>query len=186
VQGDHYLSVTGSKLDGDYSFEGRSDIISTVKLLSRVRNDEGVRIEQVLAALEEHAATVLESWIGRAEKLANHANHGHWQEDIWQVPGTPRFTLLLDSTEMGDGGMDDYAEAAQITEYLDAIGLDHQGPWDMESWVLMTKMLHGHITRHCHLFADGWQRERQEKWLPEASLEEPMVSSIAHPINWDT
>jgi hypothetical protein len=184
-----------SKLDRDFPYWSNSDRTSTVKLLARIRNDKGVRIDQMFAILDEHAATVLESWTSRAEKLANHANDGHWQEDIWHVPGTPRFTLLLDSAAMGDDGLDDYSDAALIKADMDAVDLAsrdlatfHQRDWHSvtESWVVTTRILDGHITRHCYLFADAWRKERQREWLPEALIDEPMVSSIRHPINWDT
>jgi hypothetical protein len=55
----------------------RGERKSCLRLLNRVRNDSGVRVGQVIAALGEHTATVLSTWTTRAKKPADQASTGH-------------------------------------------------------------------------------------------------------------
>jgi hypothetical protein len=160
-----------------------ADRKSCLTLLKRVRNDSGVHIGQIIAALKDHAATVLSTWTTRAEKLANEVSTRHWQEDVWQVPGAPRFSLLLDSEAVGDEGIDEDAEIARMSDTPLRIGFENI---DFDTFYPSCQMLHGHITRHCYMYADGWRQERQGEWMGEDLMKEPMVSTLRSPTNWDT
>ncbi|KAI2480340.1 hypothetical protein Ptr902_08521 [Pyrenophora tritici-repentis] len=74
--------------------------ISNKELLVRLQNDEGVKLGDIIAALIRHAPRVLASWPEQAPTLREKIATGHWQEDVWRVPGHPRFILLLDSAAM--------------------------------------------------------------------------------------
>jgi hypothetical protein len=156
-----------------------ADRKSCLTLLTRVRNESGVRVGQIIAALKDHAAT----WTTRAEKLANQISTRHWQEDVWQVPGAPHFSLLLDSEAMGDEGIDEEAEVSRMFETPLSIGFVNI---DFDTFYPSCEMLCGHITRHCYMYADGWRRERQGEWMGEDLMKERMVSTLRSPINWDT
>jgi hypothetical protein len=154
-----------------------------LRLLTRVRKDSGVRVGQIIAALKGHAATVLSTWTTRAENLADQVSGAHWQEDVWQVPGAPRFSLLLDSEAMGNEGIDEDAEIARMLDTTMRIGYENI---DYDTFFTSCEKLRGHITRHCYMYADGWRRERQGEWMGEDLMKESMVSTLRSPINWDT
>lgn len=155
-----------------------------VRLLTRLHNDRGVTVSEVIAALEEHAPTVLSTWTARAHEMADLVMTGHWQEDIWTVPCVPHFSLLLDNSSMGQDDFDAEKEAKlyeddtmhrQLGDNLDLTPEQHQS---------RSRMFKDHITRHCYVFADGSRKEREVEWILEEMME-PMKSTIHYSINWE-
>jgi hypothetical protein len=157
---------------------------SNVRLLTRLHNNDGVRVDELIAAMEAHAQTLLATWINRAEGLTKQAGNGHWQEDIWTVPGTPRFELLLDASGMGQDYFDEEQADNRFTDPENTMLIRADG-FDLWEFLGHPRSLEGHITRHCYMWADGWRKDREAEWVPEEMME-PMRSTIRYPINWDT
>jgi hypothetical protein len=122
-------------------------------LLERIHDENGIRVEQLLKALQTHAPAVLSTWIGRVKLLAEKVKTIHWQEDIWNVPGAPRISLLIDNAAMGYEGLDDdeYFTTARL-EVSDRVAIPPHH-WRPDLYP-NHKMLDGHITRHCYMMAD--------------------------------
>ena len=171
------LGIYRSKRDATRTRLGQG---SSLQLLQRLHNKDGIRVGEVLAALEEHASAVLSRWRECADALAEDVCRGHWQEDIWDVPGVPRISLLLDNADMGQESLDN------DKDYIDSISRDLSGPdyWDRRDQHPIHSTLDGHITRHCYMFATGWREEREGEWLPR-DIMEPMESTVRQPINWN-
>jgi hypothetical protein len=164
-----------------------TDRTPVVRLLTRLHNDLGITIGEVFAALEEHATTVLSTWTARAHELADQVKTGHWQEDIWNVPGAPRFSILLDNSAMGQDDFDPEKENQRMIDNIvnnRIYHVDDVTNLTPETHYPKSTLFEGHITRHCYMFADGWRKEREAEWVPE-ELIEPMKSTIRYPINWE-
>lgn len=151
-------------------------------MLLRLRNDEGLRVKEVLAALIQYAPRVLSSWLEQVADLKQKIGTGHWQEDVWHVSGIPRFTLLLDSANMeqewiGDG---DHWQSIMDASEVEPSSLSYE----RISAIPMPRSFCGHTTRLPYLIADGFREERQIEWVPR-ELIEPAPSSIRFPVNWD-
>ncbi|KAF2830699.1 hypothetical protein CC86DRAFT_316215 [Ophiobolus disseminans] len=133
------------------------------KLLLRLRNDEGIRVAELLDAMESVAPTVLETWRSSTQFLLDHRlKNAHWIDNIWFLPGVPRLSLHLDHTDMSD-------------EVIDYDGMTTFHGVDVADAQARRKMgFRHHITR------------REGEWLPE-ELFVPMESTTSRsPINWDT
>jgi hypothetical protein len=76
---------------------------SFLKLLLRIHDDQGIRVEQLLTALNHSCPAVLESWLEQAEELKSHIPGTHWIDDIWGLPGAPKIFIYLDNSQMKDG-----------------------------------------------------------------------------------
>jgi len=145
------------------------------KLLVRVRNDEGIRIAELLAALESVAPTVLETWRFNTQFLLDHRlKNAHWLDNVWLFPGVPRLSIHLDHTDMSD-------------EVIDYQAMKTFADVDAAEAVAQEKMgYRHHITRVAYMCAEPFRAEREGEWLPE-ELFEPMESTTGRsPINWDT
>ena len=155
---------------------------SKKELLVRLRNDEGVKVGQVLAALIKYAPRVLSAWLAQAASLKAKVSSGHWQEDIWRVPGSPRFVMLLDSKTMRQDWVNDRAHQERVLRaaYLEPSTEAHEA---VEA-ISMPLSVCGHVTRPQYLIADAFREDRQTEWVPK-ELIEPASSSIRHPVNWD-
>jgi hypothetical protein len=156
--------------------------VPNVQLLERIHNAGGIRVSELLAALDRYAPVILSTWIQRVKDLAKKVETGHWQEDIWNVPGAPRISILLDNTDMGSDAFDDDVYLDRVRH--DLCDLNHPY-WGRPDIYPIHEMLDGHITRFHYVVADGWREERQGEWMPREMVE-PMKSTIRAPIKWDT
>ncbi|KAF2824861.1 hypothetical protein CC86DRAFT_420177 [Ophiobolus disseminans] len=87
---------------------------SNKELLVRLHNDKGITIGEVVRALNENTPRLYSAWLERAADLRSKISTGHWQEDIWHVPSSPRFYLMLDSSAMDQEWIGDQEHSAQI------------------------------------------------------------------------
>lgn len=62
---------------------------------------------ELVAVLQSYSDKVLSSWVERVEELLSKVATGHWVDDIWNVTGQPRITILLDRTNIIDERADD-------------------------------------------------------------------------------
>jgi hypothetical protein len=148
-----------------------NSLVSNLELLGRVRNDEGIRIGELIAALKSYAPRVLSAWTERVEQLQSKVATGHWTDDIWNVPGQPRITLLLDNAAMQVDTFDEL-EFSQSPD----------NPWRDANTILHSTFCE-HITRPFLLLADEFREIRQGEWMPE-ELWEPAKSTVRAAINW--
>jgi hypothetical protein len=95
------------------------------------------------------------------------------------VPSAPLFSLILDAAEMGSHDFDADGEL----ERMDRQGMDLANPdFDPYTLWLNPRMLDGHVSRPCHMFAGGWREERQGEWIPREMME-PRASTVRYPFN---
>ena len=156
--------------------------VSNKELLVRLHSEQGVTIAEVVRALLKHTPRVLSSWLDRAADLRHKVLTGHWQEDIWHVPGAPCFFLLLDSLAMEQEWVGDQEHAASIQQAMSECSPGREMERMMQ--IPMSRSFCGHITRPLYLIADDFREERQGEWVPK-ELMEPSASSIRYPVAWD-
>ena len=154
---------------------------SNKHLLVRVRNDNGVKVGDVVEALRKHTPEVISSWFDSASELRSLVSSGHWVDDIWHTPGTPRFFLLLDNAVMSQEWMDEGGLHDQIAHDSSEL----LGRYD-PAMVQIPIAFRGHDTRPVYLTATGFREERQGEWMPRDAMEPAQsISSIRFPINWN-
>lgn len=148
------------------------------ELIVRIYDPAGIKLAQIIAALIHHASAVLQAWLQSAKDLADMVTTGHWQEDIWRVPASPRFILLLDKKDMsavpwiGDGEY--FARLLEDENYV--------GPFSTPN--TLPPAFRGHSTRVAYLVASGFRKAREREWVARDLLD-PGVSGVRGPINWD-
>jgi hypothetical protein len=147
-----------------------NSLVSNLELLGRVRNDEGIRVREFITALKSYAPRVLSAWTERVKQLQSKVATGHWTDDIWNVPGQPRITLLLDNAAMLSDSFDN-------REFMRGPA----DPWRNANTILQSTFC-GHITRPFLLLADDFRDIRQGEWMPE-ELMEPTKSTVRAAIN---
>jgi hypothetical protein len=150
----------------------------THTLLKRVRRDDGIRVADLLEALKVTAPDLLSRWILNAEQLREKIKVAHWIDDLWKIPGTPRFRNYLECADMSD-------EKVQA-DSLNPSDVSISSAGAAITAAEATLGYPAHITRTAYISADPFRRSREREWILE-DLIEPARSSIGrHPINWDT
>ncbi|KAI4924176.1 uncharacterized protein J4E92_007257 [Alternaria infectoria] len=157
---------------GIYHFDvGKFKIGRTHPLLRRLRREDGIRVIDLIRALHELAPSLLSTWMRYAEQLRDQIKDAHWIDDFWKIPGSPRFRICLDNTDMSDEyPLENLSRAASMARSAAAdvqLGMD------------------AHITRRPYMFAEQFRGSREGEWLP-TDLFEPMTSETdRHPIEWN-
>ncbi|KAF7452555.1 hypothetical protein PtrM4_059310 [Pyrenophora tritici-repentis] len=135
--------------------------------ISRVHNDDGIRVSELIDALELCAPGVVSDWkrdVGRF--------HDYLVDE--SLPATPTIIICMDNSRMPAAKFD-YHKASQIFGSYEARTM---------GWVQMGYS--AHITRVAYLAARPFHASREGEWLPK-ELFEPMMTETGHsPINWDT
>jgi len=159
---------------GIYCYEpGMLSQWGTHTLWRRLRRDDGIRIGDLVGVLQDGAPALLSSWLEHAEKLRERINDAHWIDDLWRLPGTSRFRVYLDSTDMSDEqpsedsirSMTRSREVGAVAAQLGYLS---------------------HITRMAYMSAEPFRATREGEWVPK-ELFEPMKSETErHPIDWNT
>jgi hypothetical protein len=88
------------------------------KLLFRVHNGGGVRIAELVTALESCASTVVSSWRQSVENHRQGIAVSHWIDDRWRLPAAPTIVICLNSDEMADEEVD-YETFTGTSQYRD-------------------------------------------------------------------
>jgi len=73
--------------------------------LVRIHNTDGIRVHQFLAALQGHSVEVYGIWRDMANELRQKTADSdwtkftttYWRHSMWDVPGSPRFVVLLET-----------------------------------------------------------------------------------------
>ncbi|KAI4620959.1 hypothetical protein J4E83_005322 [Alternaria metachromatica] len=135
-------------------------------LLRRLRRDDGIRVIDLLIALETIKSTVLSNWTKDAEKLREQVKKSHWIDNIWTLPGSPTIRIYLDNGLMAD-------EPPYAAEGI--ADRDHYShPFRGDTYKF----------RRAYMIAEPSRDIRQGEWVPE-ELFEPMESQTGRaPINW--
>ncbi|KAI4924175.1 uncharacterized protein J4E92_007256 [Alternaria infectoria] len=143
-------------------------------LLKRIRNNDGICVGELLDALEDCAPKLLGKWAENAEQLRNRVTeNGHWIDDVWRMPGTPRFRLHLDNYDMPD-------EMLRIKDTTTPTG-----GRDPESVASTFLGLQFHITRTAYMSAEPPRATTEGEWLPE-ELFEPMKTETGRSnVDWE-
>jgi len=143
-------------------------------LLIRIRNDQGVRISELIAALKRFAPVVLEAWLKDTEWLVGEIQKAHWIDDIWRIPSAPAIRIFLDSAQMPD-------ESHSLGP---SPSPDEQCAYhDSRPRVLGFS---SHITRAALMNVEPCRRSREKAWISEDLIEPAQSTTGRHPINWDT
>jgi len=142
-------------------------------LLTRIRNDQGVRISELLNALQQVAPIVLETWFKSTEWLVGEILQGHWIDDIWKVPGAPTIRIFLDNVDMSDD--------VHMFSSCDSAEEVHAW-WTANPLVLG---LSSHITRAALMKSEPLRRSREMEWISEDLIEPAESTTGRHPINWE-
>ena len=139
--------------------------------IRRLRRDDGIRIGDLVEALQEAVPIIHSTWMQRAEQLRERVKQGHWIDDFWKIPGTPRFRIHLDRCDMTD----EYLPEKFPQEWWNA----------PEAAVVEQFGSAAHITRDAYMCAGSFRAAREREWIPE-ELFEPMKSETERaPINWN-
>ena len=143
-------------------------------LLKRIRNNNGIRVAELLDALQSCAPQLLAKWVKCAEHLRKNVTEtGHWVDNVWLIPGTPRFRIHLDSCDMSDEVP--YANAVWTPEMAR----------DAETLIGASLGYQAHITSTAYMSAEPPRATKEGEWLPE-ELFEPMKTECGRSnINWD-
>ena len=158
---------------GIYYFDhGELNPLGKHRLLRRLRRENGIRVMDLVRALHELAPVLLSTWMRHAELLRDQIKDAHWIDDLWKIPGTPRFRICLDSTDMSDDySLENLPRPLFVSRELAAV--DRQLGID------------AHITRKVYMVAEQFKGTREGEWLPK-ELFEPMKSETdRHPIEWN-
>ena len=143
-------------------------------LLERIRNDNGIQVAELLDALTTCAPEMLAKWVECAEHFRKRiTDDGHWVDNVWLIPGTPRFRIHLDNCAMPDEvpdiGTVNTIQLANAAEAAFGASLGYQA----------------HITRTAYMSAELPRATKEGEWLPE-ELFEPMKTNCGRSnINWD-
>lgn len=159
---------------------------ASYKLCKRIRNPDGIRVSDLIDALNECAPIVLQTWGEQAKRLHEEVQIAHWIDDIWKLPASPQFRIYLDNTEMSDKEIRDAepipSEAYTLADDVHWYNMDQAAKRTAHA----TMEYAAHITRAAYMAAEPLRREREGKWIPE-ELFEPMKSETGrHPIDWNT
>jgi hypothetical protein len=133
------------------------------KLLSRVHNEDGILIKELIDALEGCAPTVVASWKRDVEEFHRYVAEMHWIDDIWTLPAVPTISVFMDSYEMPDGEFD-----------FDAIE-DSSGTAAAQTAAVARMGCGAQITRVAYMSARHFRASREGAWIPK-ELFEPMES----------
>lgn len=126
------------------------------KLLVRLHNKDGIRISQLVNAMEQCTPTITWTWEQNVDHfLEKIVPVSHWIDDIWQLPGTPKLIVRLDSHEMTTGGPGFEALYMQ----------DQNREADVEAIARYGYNIH--ITRGPCLAATPFRAIRESEWLPQ-------------------
>ncbi|KAI4642946.1 hypothetical protein J4E93_007015 [Alternaria ventricosa] len=158
---------------GIYHFDpGTLSWRGTYAFLRRLRREDGIRIGDLVEALQEAAPTMHSKWMQRAGQLREQVKQGHWIDDLWKIPGAPRFQIHLDRCDMTD----EYSPKKFPQGWMNA---------PEEAAVLAQLGSAAHITRDAYICAGPFRAAREREWIPE-ELFEPMKSETERsPINWN-
>ncbi|KAI4925391.1 hypothetical protein J4E85_007270 [Alternaria conjuncta] len=139
-----------------------------------IRNDQGVRIAELLDALQRFAPVLLETWFKNTEWLVGEIRQAHWIDDIWTIPGAPTFRIYLDNVDMSDDAhlIDLNPSGEEIDAFMTANPL--------------VLGLSSHITRAAQMNAEPFRRSREKAWISEDLIEPAQSTTGRHPISWDT
>jgi hypothetical protein len=83
--------------------DDQDPIYSRFRFLERIHNEEGIRIEQLLRALNRQYRGALSIWNTQVADLKEKVRTGHWIDDIWTVPIRPMVYVIMDNPRMRQG-----------------------------------------------------------------------------------
>jgi len=67
-----------------------------------VRNDDGIRVSELLAAMKAASGLAVEHWKYWARLLHAAVKNGHPKQDFWVVDGRPKLLISLDPFVSGE------------------------------------------------------------------------------------
>jgi hypothetical protein len=148
----------------------------THALLRRVRRDDGIRITDLIEALEATAPELMSKWMVNAEELREKVKEAHWIDIIWKIPGTPRFRIYLDRADMSDEKV--HADSLRSTD---------AAIWSAAITAAEATLGYpAHTTRTAYMSAGRFRREREREWVSDDLMEPAGITVGRHPINWNT
>jgi len=143
-------------------------------LLKRIRNDNGIQVAELLDALTTCAPELLAKWVECAEHFRKGiTDDGHWVDNVWLIPGTPRFRIHLDNCDMP-------VEVPDI-ESVNTIQLANAA----EAAFGASLGYQAHITRTAYMSAELPRATKEGEWLPEELFEPMKTEDGRSNINWD-
>ena len=167
-----------------FGYDGQGHHHSDKALLARICKDDGIRIAELLEALEEVAPKVLSTWTMYAQHLHDILiPTSHWIDDVWCMPGAPKVVIHLDNAAMPSAHVD---RQVRPHRHLPSLMGGERDFFDA-GWLFQIRMgYRHHITRVAYLASAPFRATREAEWIPK-ELFEPMKSETGrHPINWDT
>jgi len=120
-------------------------------LLTRIRNDQGVRVSELLYALQQVAPIVLETWFKNTEWLVGEILQAHWIDDIWNVPGAPTIHIYLDNVDMSD----------DVHMFKSIASAEEVDAWSTANPLVLG--LSSHITRAALMSSEPLRRSREKE-----------------------
>ena len=143
-------------------------------LLTRIRNDQGVRISELLEALRQVAPIVLEAWFKSTEWLVKEIPQAHWIDNLWRVSGAPTVRIFLDNVDMSD----------DVHTINSSASLEELDAWRAASPLVLG--LSSHITRAAQMNAEPLRRTREKEWISEDLIEPAESTTGRYHINWNS
>jgi hypothetical protein len=144
-------------------------------LLKRVRRDDGIRIADLLEVLEA-TPELMSRWMVNAEELREMVKEAHWIDDLWKIPGTPRFRIYLDRADMSDEKV--HADSCLSTD----AAISSTAITAAEA----TLGYPAHTTRTAYMSAERFRRSREREWVSDDLIEPAESTTGRHPINFNT
>ncbi|KAI4710739.1 hypothetical protein J4E89_004329 [Alternaria sp. Ai002NY15] len=141
-------------------------------LLTRVRNDHGIRVDEFMDALQNSLPAIRDTWLMNADQLVEEIQQAHWIDDIWTIPGVPTIRVYLDNVDMLDerNVINPVPSSDEFLAYYHARG--------------RVLGLSSHITRAAQMDAEPFRRSREKAWISEDLIEPAESTTGRHPINW--
>jgi hypothetical protein len=85
-----------------------------LKPLYSVRNTDGIKVRELVEALQASLPTLRETWTVGARGFRERIPEFHWLDNIWQYPGLPRFFIVLENMEMNHTDNDHAFHASRL------------------------------------------------------------------------
>jgi hypothetical protein len=148
----------------------------THALLRRVRRDNGIRIADLLEALEATAPELMSRWMVNAEELREKVKEAHWIDDLWKIPGTPRFRIYLDRADMSD-------EKVHVDSCLSTDAAISSTAITAAEATLGYPV---HTTRTAYMSVERFRRSREREWVSDDLIEPAESTTGRHLINFNT
>jgi len=143
-------------------------------LLTRIRNDQGVRISELLEALQRIAPIVLEAWFKSTEWLVKEIPQAHWIDNLWRTSGASTIRIYLDNVGMSD----------DVHMINSSPSLEEFDAWETANPLVLG--LSSHITRAAQMNAEPLRRTREKEWISEDLIEPAESTTGRYHINWNS